>query len=88
MAIIADAWNMHGDVGTGWWILMMLGMVLFWGALAALVVWLVRGGAAGANTPAEDPKAILDRRLASGEITPEDYEQRRRILDGGSPESG
>ena len=38
MAIIADAWNMHGDVGTGGWIVMVFAMLLFWGALVALVV--------------------------------------------------
>lgn len=92
MAMLADAWDMHGDVGTGGWILMALAMVLFWGALIAFVVWLVRGAATGAGwgsaRPAEDPKAILERRLASGDITPEDYEQRRRILDGGAAPSG
>lgn len=84
MAVVADMWGMHGDVGTGWWIVMTLGMVLFWGSVIALVVWVVRGGGARA---AEDPKAILDRRLASGEITPEEYEQRRNML-GGAPVSG
>lgn len=87
MAIIADAWDMHGDVGTGWWILMVLAMLLFWGALVALVVWLVRGGASGSSA-AEDPLGILDRRLASGEITPDEYEERRRIISRASSAEG
>jgi hypothetical protein len=45
--VLADSWGWHhGDVGIGWWIVMMLGMVIFWGAMIALVVWLVRGGSA------------------------------------------
>jgi hypothetical protein len=28
---VADTWGMHGDVGTGWMLLMMALMVLFWG---------------------------------------------------------
>ncbi|MBK9741341.1 MAG: SHOCT domain-containing protein [Actinobacteria bacterium] len=87
MAIIADAWNMHGDVGTGGWILMVIAMLLFWGALVTLVVWLVRGGASGASA-AENPQGILDRRLASGEITPDEYEERRRIISGTSTAEG
>jgi putative membrane protein len=86
MAIIADAWNMHGDVGTGGWILMVLAMLLFWGALVALFVWLVRGGVSGSAV--EEPQGILDRRLASGEITPDEYEERRRIISGTSAGEG
>jgi len=87
MAIIADAWNMHGDVGTGGWIVMVFAMLLFWGALVALVVWLVRGGGSGGSS-VEDPQGILDRRLASGEITPDEYVERRRIISGTSTAEG
>ena len=38
----------------------MLGMVVFWGAIIALVVWLLRGGAASRSEP---PQEILRRRL-------------------------
>lgn len=81
MAVIADAWNMHGDVGTGGWVLMVIAMILFWGAIIGLVIWLVRGGAAPRAPAPEDPRTLLDRRLASGELTPEEYEQRRALLD-------
>ena len=40
---LADSWGMH-DVGAGWWIVMMLLMFAFWGALIWGVVWLARGG--------------------------------------------
>jgi putative membrane protein len=77
--VLADSWGWHhGDVGLGWWIVMMLGMVVFWGAIVALVVWLVRGG----SPPRRDtPEDILRRRLADGSITVDEYTQRSAALD-------
>ena len=83
----ADAWSMHdGDVGFGWWLVMTLGMVVFWGAVITFVVWLLRGGAATsrrASDPLREatPREILDRRLAEGSLDVEEYERRRRLLD-------
>lgn len=82
----ADTWSMHGgDVGFGWWLVMTIGMVLFWGGVLALVVFLLRGGAGA--TPSEGPSLVeptphqvLDRRLAEGSIDGEEYERRRRLL--------
>jgi putative membrane protein len=55
-------------------------MALILAALAAGIVWLVRG----VNRPGDDgrdsARRILDERFASGEITPEEYENRRRAL--------
>ena len=71
----------------GWWVLMMVWMVLLWGLIAAAIVWFVTTvtrrsgeGVAGSSAPAnrETPEEILDRRLASGEIDPAEY---RRIKD-------
>ncbi len=77
----ADTFGMHdGDVGAGWWLLMMLGMVIFWGAVIYLVVWLVRGGASQTTPRGENAGEILDRRLASGEISVEEYRQRKGVL--------
>lgn len=74
----------HMDWGAGWWIVMALGMVLFWGLVAVAVVWIVRElGRGGARTPGrEDPLELLDRRLAEGQISVEEYEERRRVLSG------
>lgn len=81
--VLADSWGWHhGDVGIGWWIVMMLGMIVFWGAIIALIVWLLRGGGIDLRRrPPEDPHEILKRRLADGSITVEEYEQRRAALD-------
>ena len=82
----ADTWGMHGgDVGFGWWLVMTLGMLVFWGGVIAVVVWALRGGASSdpESAPASDPSAreILDRRLAEGTIDVEEYERRRQLLD-------
>ena len=75
--LLADTWPYHHDVSTGGWILMMLGMVIFWGAIIALVVWAVRGGLGGRS---DTPEEILRKRLADGSISVEEYEQRRAAL--------
>ena len=46
-----------------------------------------RSGAAG-TTATPTPRAILDHRLASGEIDAEQYAQLRRLLDGQSAGAG
>jgi putative membrane protein len=76
--VLADSrgWH-HGDVGIGWWIVMMLGMIVFWGAIIALVVWALRNGTGSRRPPPETPQELLRRRLADGSITVEEYEQRR-----------
>lgn len=56
---------------------MMVAMGLFWLALLALVAWgLYR--LLASRRPA--PHEALDRRYASGEISTDDYEERRRTL--------
>ncbi len=78
---LADAWGMHGgDIGTGWVIVMMLGMAVFWGGIAIAVVLLLRE--AIGHRQSSDPLAILDRRLAEGKLSLEEYEQRKRSLGG------
>lgn len=86
LAPLADGWGMHDDVGTGWMIGMSLMMVLFWGAIILGIVWLIRGvawrgpAATESTTKRESALEILDRRLAEGAITAEDYRARREIL--------
>lgn len=74
-----------GNWGAGWWILMMLGMVVFWGLVIVGIVWVVRELAGrhehGSSTDTS-PLDLLDRRLAEGQISPDEYEERRRILSG------
>lgn len=61
-------------------IVMMLGMVLFWGGVVIGIVWLLREAIGHGRH--SDPMTILDRRLAEGKLSPEEYEQRKRTLAG------
>ena len=82
--LLADGFDMHGDFGAGWWIVMMLGMILFWGLIVAAIVWVVREvtQSRAAHAASETASAMLDRRLASGEITTEEYGERKALLAG------
>jgi putative membrane protein len=80
-----------GPVGVGGWtwgLAMALGalsMLAFWGALIVGVVLLVRWLAGTTDrsraAPEESPLDILRRRYAAGEITREEYEQMRQVLE-------
>ena len=79
-------WGNHMDNwGAGWWILMAFLMVVFWGLVILGIVWAVRSLGWG-NHQGRGASAIemLDHRLASGEISPEEYRQRRETLGGES----
>ncbi len=64
-----------------------LGMLLFWALIIGLVIWaivtLTRLSQAGSSRgPATDTALdILRRRLAAGEITPQEYDELRRKLE-------
>jgi putative membrane protein len=76
-----------GDWGAGWWILMALMMVVFWGLVILGAVWLVRALVSERHGHgAKGPLEVLDHRLASGEISPEEYRERRATLTGRQPD--
>lgn len=62
------------------WLVGSLMMLLFWGGLIVLIVWAVRQFVHDERSSADDPQAILRRRLAAGEITQEQFDQARRAL--------
>jgi putative membrane protein len=77
-----------GNWGAGGWIAMALMMVVFWGLVIGGIVWLVRSLSDRGPGRHREPSALelLDRRLAMGELSVQEYEERRRILakgDGG-----
>lgn len=79
------------DIGWGWDFLMGIGMVAFWILIVLGVIWLARGGLGGSvsqqtpsqppSAPVDDPTEILNRRLANGELTLEEYEERREAIE-------
>lgn len=76
----------YGHEGMGWW--MMFGgifMLLFWGAIIALVVWGInklreREGSDTGNMEKRDPLDIAKERYAKGEISHEEFEQIKKNL--------
>ena len=74
--------HMNGAWGWGMSAVMILAVV----AIVALVVWLVRSTAVSHGpphlpaAPLETPTQILDRRLAHGEIAPEEHKERAAAL--------
>jgi putative membrane protein len=86
LLLVDMGWGHHmEDWGAGWWIIMALGMVLFWGLVLVGVVWLVRSLPWRAEHHSTSALEVLDRRLAAGEISAEDYRERRAILEGKPP---
>ncbi|MGN6781728.1 MAG: SHOCT domain-containing protein [Marmoricola sp.] len=82
----------QGGFGTGGWIAMVAMMTLFWGAVVAVGLILLRGrdsdSRAEAPSHAMDrtcdpgPLDILDERFARGEMERDEYEARKSALQG------
>jgi putative membrane protein len=81
----------YGDGGGHWgmWILMIVAMIVFWGALAWIIVTLVRqrGSPATPHAPptaghTSDGLRILNERLARGEIDGDEYKRLRDLIQG------
>lgn len=74
--------------GWGWGMGLLggLGMLLFWGLIIGLVIWLIvtltrlNQGTAQRSAAPDTALDILRRRLAAGEITPQEYDELRRKL--------
>jgi putative membrane protein len=77
---------MYGEhMGAGGWILSVLLTLLVVALIVVGIVWLVRSVAAGtpaqvADQPRESPRELLDRRLAAGEISEEEYRSLRAAV--------
>lgn len=76
----------YGGAGVWGWVLMAFMMLVFWGGIVALVIFLVRGarsanGSHHLGTPwHEDPEHILAQRFARGEIDETEFRTRRDAL--------
>lgn len=66
-----DGWN---------WVWMTTTMVVFWGAVAAVVITLIRRTSPTPATPHNTPEEVLRQRLARGEIDVDEYRQRLDAL--------
>jgi putative membrane protein len=78
-------WN--GHMTTAGWIIAVLWTVIIFVLIAGGIYWFVtalsgRTGGESPHAPSEDsPREILDRRVAKGELTVEQYKQLRETLD-------
>ena len=82
-------WN--GHMGAGGWILSVLLTLIIIALVVAGIVWLVsalgnrENRPATSQTPEASAREILDRRLASGEVTVEQYNELRETLGDPAP---
>jgi putative membrane protein len=79
----------YGDGGILGWVVMGIMMLLFWGGVVTLIVFLVRGSRSGWGGGAyyppqghqhDDPERILSQRFARGEIDEAEYKARLDAL--------
>jgi uncharacterized membrane protein len=79
-----SAWHGWGHGRGGWWITtVILFSVLVLGAILLLLRSSGRWRARSRSLPSERESAleVLERRFAEGQLSVEDYQTRRRILD-------
>jgi putative membrane protein len=67
--------NMFGW-GLGGWFM----MIIFWGAIIALVIWVVRGFG-GRGSYNKSAREILEERYAKGEIEKKEFEAKKKDLE-------
>ena len=89
-------WNgENGHMDGSWGLLMVFGMVAFWGLIAIAVIWVIttnrtarlsngvppaHGSATSDRGPTAGAEQILAERLAHGEIDAEEYAARLKVL--------
>jgi putative membrane protein len=68
--------------GWGGWVGGLLMMALFWAGLTAAIYLVVRAIGGSTRTPSEPSDAIgvLEDRFARGEISTEEFEERRSVI--------
>ena len=80
-----------GHMSAGGWILSVLWTLIIVALVVAGIVWLVsalgkrENPEAAAKGPEPSAREVLDRRLASGELTVEQYKQLRRTIGDPAP---
>lgn len=73
---------MNSPMTTGMMFMMIIGPILIL-ALIGITVYLVARRLIRKNKVIDQPLMILRERFAKGDITEEEYEQKRKVLDRG-----
>ena len=70
------------STGMGWWMgFGVILMILFWGAVIALIVWVVKRFTGGTDSNRKnDPLDIARERYARGDISKEEFDQIKKTL--------
>ena len=68
--------------GISWWMgFGVIWMILFWGAVIALIVWAIKRFTGSSTSKRKnDPLDIARERYARGDITKEEFDQIRKTL--------
>src|SRR5947208_4126513 len=74
-------WPYYSDGSWVWMLAMMLVMLVFWGGIIGVVIWAVRAFIQQ-RPPGDSAMETLRRRLAAGELSQEEFEKTRRLLQG------
>jgi putative membrane protein len=62
-----------------WW--HWLGMVVFWGLVLVVAVWAIARVTSVDRSCSPTARALLDERLARGDLDPEQYRQMRELIE-------
>lgn len=73
-------WSLGPSYGWGMALFGAVMMLVFWGGIAVLAVYVVRAVAGPRHVATDGSIATLQRRLAAGEITPEEFERIRKLI--------
>lgn len=81
-------WDWHG-YGGWWFVVMPLGMLVFWGVVAWVIVMLARTNKRDRSPrPSDDAQHILEARYARGDIDTDEYHHRSDDLRATSSRTG
>ena len=87
-AVIAESGHMFdNDWGDGWWIAMMVGMIVFWALVILGGAWIARSVILSRKQDQQGPLDILDRRFAEGQIDEDEYQKRRTAIESRAGQS-
>ena len=81
-------WHTY-DVGWGWWLVMAAEMIAFWAVVIYVILRLTRDASSVTQQRSEPveaadaPLVVLKRRLATGELSVEQYDVLRAVIDEG-----
>ena len=77
-------WGIGAGMGWWMWLVMGVGTLAFWAVIVLAVRVLLPGRAGQSGAPQRpEPLTLLKERLARGEVSPEEFEQRRRLIVDG-----